>query len=150
MTEKRCKKDRPPDPDAVESPVDEAEFEPDGPAADESVQAALPTGLDMEAAMEEDIAGSAEGVSRRNPDPAPTAAYVPPLSSVQAEGFGAIRPRRSGLEEAEWFHRFRARLTEEGRQGPANSAGPESDGETTRDLDDPGEDEGKAYSETEE
>ena len=81
--------------------------------------------------MEEDIAGSAEGVSR-NPDPAPTAAYVPPLSSVQAEGFGAIRPRRSGLEEAEWFHRFR---TPHRRRPPraGEPAGPESDGETTRD-----------------
>ena len=41
MTEKRCKKDRP-DPDAVESPVDEAEFEPDGPAADESFRRRFP------------------------------------------------------------------------------------------------------------
>lgn len=66
---------------------------------------------DMEAAMEEDIAGAMTGVSRRNPPPgAPFGAFtaeVPARSSYA----GA----RSGLEEADWFMRFRERLAA-GRQ----------------------------------
>lgn len=66
----------------------------------------VPLSDDMEAAMEEDIAGEATGVSRRNP------MFT---ASAGADPYGpALRPARSamrtGSQEADWFNRFRERL----------------------------------------
>lgn len=57
---------------------------------------------DMESAMEEDIAGASSGVARRNPN-------------YQVDAFNiSLQPSRSqlrsGMEEADWFQRFRERL----------------------------------------
>lgn len=80
------------------------------PAIEEADSTELYSGIplsdDMEAAMEEDIAGEAVGVSRRNPS-------YPSVPSMGLYDSSLRPPRtemRTGSQEADWFNRFRERL----------------------------------------
>lgn len=140
--------------DPTEVTVDEAadqSVEPSDvePSEEELTEVTLPNDMDMEAAMEEDIAGDTEGVSRRNPDTPTGAAFTPTLGNVLAESYGAPRPMRSGAEEADWFNRFRERLAGGGGATVMHEAAPDPSELTQKDPDDPPEDEAETYSELE-
>lgn len=151
MGQKRQKKDPTTPKDSPETNVDETPETSLESATEDEVQVedSIPTDMDMEAAMEEDIAGDAEGVSRRNPTPGTATTFPPLFGTVQADGFGSPRPLRSGMEEADWFNRFRERLFDTTSQAVTSEATPEVETEDTHDPDDPPEDEAQAYSEQE-
>lgn len=97
---------------------------------------------DMEAAMEEDIAGESTGVSRRNPHYS-----AAPSMAASGPSFGPALPlRRSGSEEADWFNRFRERLVSQVHT-EIHQAGLELGTEAASDPDDPNSDEALEYSE---
>lgn len=128
---------------------DEAESIGDVPEADDADQtsAPLPLESDMEAAAEEDIAGVAQGVSRRNPDLASASQTTAMAQPLFASNYGTQRPARSGAEEADWFNRFRERLMGAESVHIAGDYTQISQEQAAKDPDDPVEDEALSYSE---
>lgn len=116
-----------------------------------ATSAPLPSMGDMEAAMEEDIAGEATGVSRRNPEYA--SAPETPQASAPSMGFSTSDygspslSTRTGAEEAEWFARFREQLMGASSSQPTGPAPQSQQEQVALDPDDPEEDEALNYSE---